>query len=368
MTELKKTALNTVHRQLGGRMVEFGGWDMPVQYSGPIPEHMAVRTAAGIFDVSHMGEIEIRGPQALDFVQFLTPNNAAKLVDGQAQLSALLNEQGTYVDDLLVHRVNDQHYFICVNASNADRDFAWISQHAGHFDAEALHSSDQYTQLAIQGPKALAIVQPFTDIDLAAIRYYWFRHGHIDGVPALIARTGYTGEDGVEIYFNPNESTRIWNKLMEEGAPHGLLPCGLAARNTLRLEAKMALYGHEIDDTTTPWEADLGWTVKLDKGEFLGRDALIRQKEQGIGRKLAGYEMTDPGIGRDGYPVYLPGEAAPVGHVTSGSPAPYLKKNIGLTYLPPDRLAHGTVIEIEMRGRRAAAKVVPTPFYKRRQS
>ncbi|HZS06655.1 MAG TPA: glycine cleavage system aminomethyltransferase GcvT [Blastocatellia bacterium] len=365
MTELKKTALNGVHRRLGGRMVEFGGWDMPVQYSGTIDEHLAVRTAAGIFDVSHMGEIEIRGPQALEFVQHLTPNNAAKLADGQAQYSALLYPEGTFVDDILVHRFGPEHFFICVNASNADKDFAWTSDHVNGFDVEALNTSDQYTQLAIQGPKALAILQPFADVDLGAIKYYWFTRGHVDDVPAIIARTGYTGEDGFEIYFDPGESERIWNKVLEAGRPHGMLPCGLAARNTLRLEAKMALYGHEIDNTTTAYEADLGWIVKLDKGDFIGRERLAAQKAEGVKRKLVGFEMIERGIGRDGYPVFLAGGAEPVGHVTSGSPAPFLHKNIGLTYLPVDQAAIGTRFDIEIRGRRVAAEVVPTPFYKR---
>lgn len=365
MTELKKTALNAVHRKLGGRMVEFGGWDMPVQYSGTVDEHMAVRTAAGIFDVSHMGEIEIRGPQALDFVQYLTPNNAAKLADGQAQYSALLYPAGTFVDDILVHRMGPEHFFICVNASNADKDFDWISSHAGRFDAEAVNTSSRYTQLAIQGPKALSILQPFADTDLSAIKYYWFTRGHIDGVPAIIARTGYTGEDGFEIYFDPAESERIWNKILEAGQPHGMKPCGLAARNTLRLEAKMALYGHEIDDTTTALEADLGWIVKPDKGDFIGRERLAEQKAAGVTRKLIGFEMLDRAPARDGYLVFVAGGSEPAGQVTSGSPAPFLHKNIGLAYLPIEQTAIGTQFEVEIRGRRVPAQIVPTPFYKR---
>lgn len=368
MTELKKTALNGVHRQLGGRMVEFGGWDMPVLYSGTIEEHMAVRTAAGLFDVSHMGEIEVRGPQALAFVQHLTPNNAARLADGQAHYSALLYPTGTFVDDILVHRCGPEHFFLCVNASNADKDFEWISRHTSGFDVEAANTSDNYTQLAIQGPQALSILQPFADVDLKAIKYYWFTRGHVDGVPALIARTGYTGEDGFEIYFDPGESARIWNKLMDAGQPHGIRPCGLAARNTLRLEAKMALYGHEIDDTITALEADLGWIIKLDKGDFIGSDKLAEQKAQGIRRRLVGFEMIERGIGRDGYPVFLTGGSEPVSHVTSGSPAPFLQKNIGLTYLPVESAAIGTRFEIDVRGRRVAAQVVPTPFYKRTRS
>lgn len=363
-TQLKKTALNEAHRKQGGKMVDFGGWDMPVQYpAGTIAEHMAVRTAAGIFDVSHMGEVEIKGPQSLALVQHITSNDASKLADGQIQYSGLTTPAGTFVDDILVHRFGPDHYFLCVNASNTDKDFDWIQSHAPGFDAEVTNLSPKYTQLAIQGPKALEIMQPLTDVELAAIKYYWFTTGHVDGVPAIIARTGYTGEDGVEIYFDPSESERIWDKILEAGKPAGLIPCGLAARNTLRLEAKMALYGHEIDDTTTVLEADLAWICKLGKGEFLGRDKLAKQKEDGLMRKLVGFEVLDKGIARDGYPVFIDGQQA--GHVTSGSPAPFLKKNIGLAYLPIEHIAIGTKFEIDVRGRRLAAEVVPTPFYKR---
>lgn len=362
-TQLKKTALNEAHRKQGGKMVDFGGWDMPVQYSGTIAEHMAVRTAAGIFDVSHMGEIEIKGPQSLALVQHLTSNDASKLADGQIQYSGLMMPAGTFVDDILVHRFGPEHYFLCVNASNTDKDFDWIQSHAQGFDAEVTNLSPRYSQLAIQGPKALEIMQPLIDVELAPIKYYWFTTGHVDGVPAIIARTGYTGEDGVEIYFEPSESERIWDKILESGKPHGLIPCGLAARNTLRLEAKMALYGHEIDDTITALEADLGWICKLAKGDFIGRDRLVEQKETGLTRKLVGFEVTDKGIARDGYAAFIGGQQ--VGHVTSGSPAPFLKKNIGLAYLPIEHNSVGTKFEIDVRGRRLAAEVVPTPFYKR---
>jgi aminomethyltransferase len=345
-------------------MIDFGGWDMPVQYAaGTIDEHMAVRAAVGLFDVSHMGEIEVRGPQALDFIQRLTSNDAGKLSDGQAQYSALTYPEGTFVDDVLVHRFAQDHYFLCVNASNSDKDFAWIQGNAGGFDAEPLNVSANYTQLAIQGPKALETMQSLTGVDLAAIKYYWFTRGDIGGVPAIIARTGYTGEDGIEIYFDPNESERIWNMILVSGEPRGILPCGLAARNTLRLEAKMALYGNDIDSTTTVLEADLGWICKLNKGDFIGRDHLLRQKEEGLTRKLIGFEMTDKGIARDHYPIFINGEEA--GVVTSGSYAPYLKKNIGLAYLPIEHTGAGTEIEVDVRGRRLAAQVVQTPFYKR---
>jgi aminomethyltransferase len=362
-TQWKRTALNDAHRRLGGKMVEFGDWEMPVQYTGTIEEHLAVRTAAGIFDVSHMGEIEITGPQALALTQWVTCNDAARLADGQAQYSALLYPAGTFVDDVLVHRFGPEHFFLCVNAANSDKDYEWISGNTKDFDAEVVNTSSRYTQLAIQGPQALAILQPMVDVDLSTIKYYWFTRGQVNGVPAIIARTGYTGEDGFEIYFDPSESERIWNKILELGRPHGLIPCGLAARNTLRLEAKMALYGHEIDETTTVLEADLGWMLKLGKGDFIGREPLVAQKEQGLTRKLVGFEMIERGIGRDGYAALINGQ--PAGRVTSGSPAPYLKKNIGLAYLPIEQTAIGTRFEIDVRGRHVAAEVVPTPFYKR---
>jgi aminomethyltransferase len=364
MSQLKKTALNDAHRKLGGRMIDFGGWDMPVQYpAGTIEEHMAVRAAVGLFDVSHMGEIEIRGPQALELVQRLTTNDAGKLEDGQAQYSALTYPEGTFVDDILVHRFAPDHYFLCVNASNSDKDLAWIDGHAIDYDAEATNVSANYTQLAIQGPKALETLQPLTGVPLHEIKYYWFARGEVDGVPAIIARTGYTGEDGFEIYFDPDESDRVWNKILESGEPRGILPCGLAARNTLRLEAKMTLYGNDIDSATTVLEADLGWICKLNKGDFIGRDRLLRQKEEGLTRKLVGFEMTDKGVARDHYPIFIDDREA--GVVTSGSFAPYLKKNIGLAYLPIEHTGVGTAFEVDVRGRRLAAQVVRTPFYKR---
>jgi aminomethyltransferase len=364
--QLKKTALNETHRKHGGKMIDFGGWDMPVQYpAGTIEEHMAVRTAVGIFDVSHMGEIEIRGPQALELVQYLTTNDAARLSEGQAQYSALTYPEGTFVDDILVHRFAPDHYFFCVNAANTDKDFDWIRSHASGFDAEVINSSADYTQLAIQGPRALEVLQPLVDVDLGAIKYYHFTRGYIDGAEAIIARTGYTGEDGFEIYFDPNESGRVWNRILESGKPHGILPCGLAARNTLRLEARMALYGNDIDDTTTVLEADLGWICKLNKGEFIGRDPLLRQKEEGVKRKLIGFEVIDRGIARDHHPIFIDGQE--VGVVTSGGPAPFLKKNIGLAYLPIEYPAIGTMFEVDVRGRRLAAQVVQTPFYKRKR-
>jgi aminomethyltransferase len=343
-------------------MVNFGGWDMPVEYSGIIAEHLATRTAAGLFDVSHMGEIEVRGPQALDLVQKVSCNNAAKLTVGQAHLSGLMTEQGTFVDDLLVHKFSDTHYLLCVNAGNQDRDFEHIVRY-NTLDAQVENAGPRYSQLAIQGPKAKGILQRFTEVPLDPIKYYRFTFGKVDGVDSLIARTGYTGEDGFEIYFAPQHSEKIWNALLEAGNPEGMLACGLGARNTLRLETGMCLYGHEIDETTTPWEARLDWICKLDKGDFLGRDRLVRQKEQGLERILVGFEMEDRLIARDGCPVLADGKE--VGRVTSGSPAPLLKKNIGMAYVPVAMSAVGARIEIGIRANRAAARIVELPFYKR---
>jgi len=362
-TQLRKTALNSVHRRTGAKMVNFGGWDMPVEYSGIVSEHIATRTAAGLFDVSHMGEIEIRGPQALDLVQFVTCNDAARLVDGQAQYSGLMTSAGSFVDDLLVHKISDGHYLLCVNASNQDKDFDYIQSH-GRFNAQVENTGEKYSQLAVQGPRALGIVQRLTRAPIAALKYYWFLAGEIDGVKALIARTGYTGEDGFELYFAPKHSEKVWNDLLEAGKADGLVPCGLGARNTLRLEAGMCLYGHELDDTTSVWEANLGWICKLDKGEFLGRDALRAQKQSGISRILAGFEMQERLIARDGCPV-LAADGQEAGRVTSGSPAPFLKKNIGMAYVPVESSAPGTTVRIAIRSHEAAARLVPLPFYKR---
>lgn len=359
---LKKTALNTTHHALQAKMVDFGGWEMPIEYFGIISEHLKVRMAAGLFDVSHMGEIDIQGKEALALVQEVTCNDASKLADGQIQYSGLTTGQGTFVDDVLVHRMGPNHYFLCVNASNSDKDVDWIVKH-NRFDAEVKNLSPAYTQLAIQGPRAHTILQRLTPVDLNVIKYYWFVCGKVEGVDSLIARTGYTGEDGFEIYFDPGESDRLWNRILEVGAGEGIVPAGLGARNTLRLEAKMALYGHEIDDTTTVLEADLGWICRLQKGEFLGREALLKQKQEGLKKILVGFEMTEPGIAREHYPVLIDGREA--GCVTSGSPAPYLKKNIGLAYVPVTHSQVGTPIQIRIRTRATAARIVATPFYRR---
>jgi aminomethyltransferase len=359
---LRTTPLNSVHRALGARMVDFGGWDMPVQYSGIIDEHNAVRNAAGLFDVSHMGEIEIRGPEAAKLADYVTTNAVHKLKLGQAHYSGLLYDHGGFVDDILVHKVSDTHYFLCVNASNQEKDFEHIRSQ-NRFDAEVEFTSDRYAQLAVQGPRARDIVQKLTPIDLSAIKYYWFADGEVLGIPARIAHTGYTGEDGFELYVPPSEAERVWNEIMRAGAEFGIKPCGLGARNTLRLEAKMALYGHEIDASISPFEADLAWIVKLDKGDFVGRDALVKQREAGLKRRLVGFEMSGRGIGRDGYEVYLDG--APAGWVTSGSPGPTVGRNIGLCYLPTAHAQPGTNIQIMIRNQPVDAVTVETPFYKR---
>jgi aminomethyltransferase len=359
---LRTTALNSVHRALGAKMVDFGGWDMPVQYSGIIDEHLAVRNGVGVFDVSHMGEIEIRGPEAARVADFVTTNNVSKLKTGQAHYSGLLYETGGFVDDILVHKVADDQFFLCVNASNQEKDFSHIRSH-NKFDAAVEFTSDRYSQLAIQGPQGRATLQKLTAVDLSAIKYYWFTDGAVCGTPARIAHTGYTGEDGFEIYIPPSESERIWNEVMAAGREFGIKPCGLGARNTLRLEAKMALYGHEIDASITPLEADLAWIVKLDKGEFVGREALLKQKESGVKRALVGFEMCGRGIGRDGYEVFVDG--APAGWVTSGSPSPTLNKNIGLCYLPTAQAQTGVAIQVMIRNQPVDAVTVETPFYKR---
>jgi aminomethyltransferase len=355
---LKTTPLNAIHRQSGAKMVDFGGWDMPVQYSGILDEHQTVRTAVGLFDVSHMGEIEIRGPQAFDLVQWISSNDAAKLKIGQAHYSGLLYDHGGFVDDILVHKVADDHYFLCVNASNQDGDYAHIVSQ-NKFEAEVENAGPRYAQLAIQGPQALATLQQLTATELAPIKYYHFVDGEVSQVPARIARTGYTGEDGFEIYVPTETAPALWNQLVALGAK----PAGLGARNTLRLEAAMALYGHEIDATISPLEAGLSWIVKFDKGDFNGRAKLAEQKAAGLTRKLCGFEMMERGIGRDGYEVSIDGAKA--GWVTSGGPSPTTGKNIGLCYLPLEKANPGQPIQVMIRNQAVAAVVVPTPFYKR---
>jgi aminomethyltransferase len=366
---LKKTPLNEAHRELGGKMVDFGGWDMPVQYpAGVIEEHMATRTRSGLFDVSHMGEIWVEGHDAIPFVNRLTTNDVTKLVDGQAHYSALTNEKGGVVDDLLVYRFDSDKLLLVVNAGTTEKDWDWITSHKGDENITLTNASADYCQIAIQGPDALGILQKLTDTELAPIKYYHFTTGHVDGVEAIISRTGYTGEDGFEVYADAKYARQLWDKILATGnygKDGGILPCGLAARNTLRLESAMSLYGHELDDDITPLEANLGWITKLNKGGFIGDEALKEKKEKGLSRRIVGFEMTQPGIARDGYDVYIDDKR--VGYVTSGSPAPFLKKNIGLAFLPVEFANDGQEIKIDVRGKHLSAKVVPTPFYKRQK-
>ncbi|MBI2817316.1 MAG: glycine cleavage system aminomethyltransferase GcvT [Acidobacteria bacterium] len=350
---------------MGAHMVPFGGWDMPLEYTGIVAEHMAVRTRAGLFDVSHMGEIEIAGKQALALLQKVTCNDVSRLQVNQAQYSGLMNDRGSFVDDLLVHKFSDEHYFLCVNAARREADFDWITQQNDP-GATVRNTSDDYTQLALQGPKAKTILQRLTSVDLSGVRYYWFARGKVSGAESIIAHTGYTGEDGFEIYVPVADSERIWNEVLEAGKDDGLIPCGLGARNTLRLEAGMMLYGHDINAETTPLEANLQWICKLDKGPFLGRDVLLRQAQEGISKKLVGFQMTDRAIARDDAPVWS--NDRQVGKVTSGSYVPYLKRAIGLAYVPTELAKSGERVQIEIRGNKAAAEIVPTPFYRRPKS
>ena len=363
---MKKTKINAAHYILKGKMVEFAGWDMPVQYSGLTSEHLAVRMAGGLFDVSHMGEIFLRGREALTAVQYLTSNDAAKLVPGKIQYSGLLTENGCFVDDLLVYMMADNEYLLVVNAANADKDLAWILKQTSRFDVRVQNESEEYSQIALQGPVAEKWLQEFTAVDLTPIAYYHFVIGQVAGLEAIISRTGYTGEDGFEIYFKSDEktATQLFLDLAEKGARYGALPAGLGARDTLRLEAKMALYGNDIDDQHSVLEADLGWILKLKKAaDFIGRASLQQQKEAGIRRQLIGFEMVDRGIPRHGYPVLVDGQE--YGPVTSGTFAPFLKKPIGLTYLPLEKTVVGTPFQIRVRDKSLTAKVVETPFYKR---
>lgn len=360
---MKLTKLNSEHKKLGGKMIDFFGWEMPVEYSGIIDEHMAVRGRAGLFDVSHMGEILISGKQALDFVQYLTPNNAARLSPNRAQYTALTTPKGTFVDDMLVYCLNEERYLLVVNAANADKDYKWVIDHREEFDVAVENQSDSYTQLALQGPKALEILQPLTGIDLTEMKHFHAARGSVADVGALVSRTGYTGEDGFEIYTQSENPEKIWDTILEHGKDLGLIPVGLGARDTLRLEATLMLYGNDIDDTTTVLEAGLGWLVKFKKGDFLGREALLKQKEEGLQKKIVGFEITGRGIARPHYPVFVQGEQT--AEVTSGTYSPYLKKSIGLVYLPIHFTETDTAIEIEIRKKRVEAKVVPLPFYKR---
>jgi len=361
---LKKTPLNARHRASGARMVPFGGWDMPVEYSGIVAEHMAVRTRAGLFDVSHMGQIEIAGKDAVAAVQRISSNDASKLAVGQAQYSGLLTERGTFIDDLLVYRLAPSHFLLVVNASHIPKDYAWIAEQikpAG--DAVAVDASSRYALLALQGPAALEVLQPLTGVELAGMKYYWFANGEVAGVRATISRTGYTGEDGFEIFVPPQSADRVWQAILESGKSADVIAAGLGARDTLRLEAAMRLHGNDIDETTTALEADLSWIVGWKKDDFIGAAALREQKAHGVSRKIAGFEVLDRGIARQGYDAYVGGTK--VGAVTSGTQTPFLKKAIGMAYLPAEHTTAGNEFDIDIRGRRTRARVVPMPFYKR---
>jgi aminomethyltransferase len=361
--ELKRTPLHSAHVKAGARMVPFVGWHLPVQYMGIVDEHMAVRERAGLFDVSHMGEFSVRGVQAEEFLQRVTCNNVAKLKVDRAQYTGLMLPNGAFVDDLLIYRLDGDDFLLVVNAANTEKDLAWLREHAVGFEVELSDVSDDFCQIALQGPRALESLKPLCATALDDLRYYGFARTEVDGVSCIVSRTGYTGEDGFEIYAPSESAEDLWYALLGSGAPHGVVPVGLGARDTLRLEAKMALYGNDIDDTTTALEADLGWIVKLKKGEFIGRDVLAQQKTDGVSRKLVGFEMRSRAIARHGYPALKNGET--VGRVTSGSFAPYLQKNIGLAYLPQGMWEPGTTFEVGIRRRSEPAEVVSTPFYKR---
>jgi glycine cleavage system T protein (aminomethyltransferase) len=367
---IRKTALNAVHRGMGARMVEFNGWEMPVEYpatGGLIAEHLAVRIRAGIFDVSHMGDIRIAGPQAVEATQHITMNDASRLAIGQAQYSALLYPQGTFVDDVIVHRLGEREFLLVINAGTREKDFNWVHENVRGFNCTAENLSDDFTQIAIQGPRAQELLQQLTDADLGGVKFYWFTHGTLCGLKSiLIARTGYTAEDGFEIYVPADEATsaRVWNEVLKAGREFNALPCGLGARNTLRLEGRLPLYGHEISESINVWEAGLDRFCKMEKGDFVGRSALERARAAGLKRTLAGLEMVERGIARDGYKVLDEG-GREVGYVTSGSHAPFLKKNIAVAYVPPSLAEVGTQLRVEIRGQGVGAKVVPTPFYRR---
>lgn len=342
--------------------MEFAGWEMPVQYSGVIEEHRAVRGAAGLFDVSHMGEFRVAGSEAEAFLNRLTPNDVTKLAPGRAHYSGLLNERGTYIDDLLIYRLGAKEFLVVVNASNVDKDFEWVREHAPA-GLTLENVSDDYALLALQGPRAISILARLTATPLSAIKYYRFAMGEVAGAKAILSRTGYTGEDGFELYVAPEVAPSLWRRLLAEGAAEGLLPAGLGARDTLRLEASMALYGHELDETTTPWEAGLDWVVKLDSGEFLGRSALVAQRERGLTRRLVGFEVEGRGIARQGHAVIRDG--ATVGAVTSGTFSPTFEKALGMAYVPVEMAAVGQSLTLDVRGKHLEARIVPVPIYKR---
>ncbi len=362
---MKKTRLYKCHKDSGAKMVNFFGWEMPVEYSRIVEEHNAVRRKAGLFDVSHMGELMISGPQALDCVQYLTPNDASRLDIHKAQYSALTTPKGTFVDDMLVYKASDRDYLLVVNAANTDKDFDWVKSHKKGFQVEVKNLSDEYTQLALQGPESTDILKPLTDIELEKMKPFRVRRGKVVGEEAMVSRTGYTGEDGFEIYTLSSNPDKIWESILEEGEKFGIKPVGLGARDTLRLEACLMLYGNDIDDTTTVLEAGLGWLIKFKKSDFIGRESLMSQKEKGIDRKITGFEVLERGIARHGYPVFI--QEKQVSKVTSGTFSPYLKKSIGLTYFPIQHAEPGSRIKIGIRGKKVEARTVETPFYSRKK-
>ena len=357
-----RTPLFDTHVRAGARMVEFAGWEMPVQYEGVLAEHEAVRTRVGLFDVSHMGEVIFRGPKALAALNRAFTNDLSKVADGQAQYGCLCRETGGIVDDVVVYRRSAEDLLVCVNAANRKKDFDWLLAHAG--GAEVTNESDEWAQLALQGPLAAQLLQRLTNVNLTVLRTYRFAGGEVAGIPCLVARTGYTGEDGFELFCPPAQAERLWGELMEAGRHERIAPCGLGARDSLRLEMAYRLYGSDMDDSTTPLEAGLAWVVKLEKGEFVGREALVRQREQGLSRKLVGFVHTDAGIARHGYPVLQDGRR--VGEVTSGTRSPSLGASVGLAYVPPALAAEGSTFAVEIRGRAAAARAAKTPFYTRK--
>ncbi len=370
---LKRTALFEEHQRLGGRLIDFGGWELPVQYSGVMDEHTACRTAAGLFDVSHMGEVHVNGRSSEAFLDYLVTNNVAKLADGQAQYSAMCHDNGGIVDDLVIYRRGRDKFLVVVNASNTDKDFAHMQSIEKRFraanstaDLRVTNESAQYTQIAIQGPKAATILQTLTETPLATIKTYWFSEGKVlAGIPAILARTGYTGEDGFEVYVPWSEGPHVWRALVEAGQPLGLKPCGLGARDTLRLEMKYPLYGHELSDDTHPIEAGLGWVTKLDKPDFVGKAAIQAAKAAGLKRQLVGLRLLDRGIPRQGYAVYDAAGTERLGEVTSGTQSPSLKTSVGIAYVSVSQAAVGTKLTVDIRGAKVAAEIIPTPFYKR---
>jgi aminomethyltransferase len=359
---VKKTGLNQVHRELGARMVEFGGWDMPVQYAGVIAEHLAVRSAAGLFDVSHMGEFEITGPGAFDFLQYATINDLSNLVDGQVQYNAICYPDGGIVDDITLYRFSDQKYMLCVNAANIDKDFAWLQglevERKGDF--QLVNRSEDFAQLALQGPKAAAILGSLTSADLLSLKTYFFCESDVAGMAMIISRTGYTGEDGFELYCKQGDVVSLWQELMETGTPLGLVPVGLGARDTLRLEKAYALYGHELSPTILPLEARLAWITKLTKPDFCGREALLKAKSGGVRRQLIGLRLTQPGVPREQYPVRADGRD--VGHVTSGTMSPSSRQGIALALVDTAAASGDATFSIVIRGREVSAEKVKLPF------